>query len=78
MYHNGESESIIGEWMKLRDVREEVVLATKYSSAWRLTEQDTKIQSNYGGNNKKSMRAAFYSSLEKLQTKYVDVVRRRS
>ncbi|XXG99548.1 hypothetical protein Hte_005887 [Hypoxylon texense] len=73
VYQNGESETIIGEWMKERGNREEIVLATKYTSAWRLADPAAKIQSNFGGNNKKSMRAAFESSLQRLQTTYVDL-----
>lgn len=74
VYQNGESETIIGEWMKERDNREEIVLTTKYTSAWQLANPEAKIQSNFGGNNKKSMRAAFESSLQRLQTTYVDLV----
>ncbi|KAI0160093.1 putative aldo/keto reductase [Hypoxylon sp. FL1284] len=73
VYQNGESETIIGEWMKERGNREEIVLATKYTSAWQLANQKVKIQSNFGGNNKKSMRAAIEASLERLQTTYVDL-----
>ncbi|KAI4862865.1 putative aldo/keto reductase [Hypoxylon rubiginosum] len=73
VYQNGESETIIGEWMKERDNREEIVLTTKYTSAWQLANPEAKIQSNFGGNNKKSMRAAFESSLQRLQTTYVDL-----
>lgn len=75
VYQNGESETILGEWMKDRGNREEIVLATKYTSAWQLANPAVKIQSNFGGNNKKSMRAAFESSLQRLQTTYVDLVR---
>lgn len=65
---------IVGEWMKERSNREEIVLATKWTSAWQLANPTVKIQSNFGGNNKKSMRAAFESSLQRLQTAYVDLV----
>jgi aryl-alcohol dehydrogenase-like predicted oxidoreductase len=72
-YQNGESEAIIGEWMKTRDNREEIILATKYTSPWRLAEQDTRIQSNFGGNNKKSLTVAIEASLKNLQTSYIDL-----
>ena len=65
---------IIGEWMKARDNREEIIVATKYTSAWRLAEEDTKIQSNYGGNNKKSLAVSIETSLKRLQTSYIDLV----
>ncbi|RYP48893.1 hypothetical protein DL768_005317 [Monosporascus sp. mg162] len=73
VYQNGESELIIGDWMKERDNREEIVLATKYTSAWQLANPAVNIQSNFGGNNKKSMHAAIKSSLQRLQTTYVDL-----
>lgn len=58
----------------MRENREEIVLATKYSSAWQLANPKVKIQSNFGGNNKKSLLIAFESSLARLQTSYVDIV----
>lgn len=73
-YQGGESEAIIGEWIKTRDNREEIIVATKYTSAWRLGEEDTKIQSNYGGNNKKSLTISIEASLKALQTSYIDLV----
>lgn len=74
VYQHGESESIIGEWMKMRGNRDEIVLATKYSSAWQGANPKVKIQSNFGGNNKKSMLTAIEATLQRLQTKYVDIV----
>lgn len=73
-YQCGESEEIIGEWMKARNNREEIIVATKYTSAWQLHNQDTKIQSNYGGNNKKSLVLSLETSLRALQTSYIDLV----
>lgn len=73
-YQNGESETIVGEWMKARGNRAEIVLADKYTSTWQLAHQATKIQSNYGGNNKKALTVALEASLERLQTSYIDLV----
>lgn len=61
--------------MKSRGNRSEIVLATKYTSAWQLAHQGTKIQSNFGGNNKKALVVSIEASLEKLQTSYIDLVR---
>ncbi|KAI0838334.1 Aldo/keto reductase [Hypoxylon sp. FL0890] len=72
-YQNGESETILGEWMKTRGNRSEIVLATKYTSSWQLVHEATKIQSNYGGNNKKALTVAIDVSLERLQTSYIDL-----
>jgi aryl-alcohol dehydrogenase-like predicted oxidoreductase len=65
---------IIGEWMRERGNRSEIVLATKYTSAWQLAHEDTNIRSNFAGNNKRSLHVGVESSLEKLQTSYVDIV----
>ncbi|KAI2627709.1 Aldo/keto reductase [Hypoxylon sp. NC1633] len=72
-YQNGESETILGEWMKTRENRDEIVLATKYTTPYQLLHETTKIQSNYGGNNKKSLAVAIEASLERLQTSYIDL-----
>ncbi|KAI2631391.1 putative aldo/keto reductase [Hypomontagnella submonticulosa] len=73
IYQYGESEDILGAWMKERGNRDEIVLATKYTSPYQLGNSAIKIQSNFGGNNKKSMHTAFASSLKRLQTTYIDV-----
>lgn len=52
-----------------------MVIATKYTSAWRLAHESKEIQANYGGNNKKSLHVSLDASLRKLQTSYIDIVR---
>jgi aryl-alcohol dehydrogenase-like predicted oxidoreductase len=47
-YQDGESEEWLGEWLTSRNNRDEMVIATKFSSAYR-THQKEKIQSNLGG-----------------------------
>ncbi|KAF9995450.1 hypothetical protein BGZ80_001365 [Entomortierella chlamydospora] len=71
-YQNEESEKWLGEWMASRDNRDQIVLATKYSTSFKSHQQE-KIQSNYGGNGAKSMRISLEASLKKLQTSYVDL-----
>ncbi|KAM3071252.1 hypothetical protein ACMFMF_007725 [Clarireedia jacksonii] len=74
-YQNGQSETWIGEWMKARGNREQLVLATKYSTGFRNSHRTTEpIQSNYVGNSMKSMRASVEHSLTKLQTNYIDLL----
>ncbi|KAH8815506.1 NADP-dependent oxidoreductase domain-containing protein [Xylogone sp. PMI_703] len=73
-YQNGESEQWIGEWMKQRGNRDEMVIATKYTSAWRLANEGKEIQANYGGNNKKALHVSVEGSLRKLQTSYIDIL----
>lgn len=76
MYMAGESEQWLGEWMALRGVRDEMVVATKYTVPLRslATEPEGGILSNYGGTNKKSLRLSLEASLRSLQTEYVDIL----
>src|ERR1700726_829115 len=64
-YTNGTSESYIGEFMK--DHRQSVVMATKYSNA--APGKDP----NAAGNHRKSMVQAVEASLKRLQTDYIDL-----
>ncbi|KAI9045187.1 putative NAD(P)-linked oxidoreductase [Aspergillus affinis] len=71
VYQNGESEQWLGEWMSARQIRDQLVLATKYSNAYSGKPGD--IQANYLGNGTKSMRQSLEKSLQNLQTTYVDL-----
>ncbi|KAL5046753.1 hypothetical protein BDW71DRAFT_197404 [Aspergillus fruticulosus] len=71
-YQNEESEKWIGEWITKRQNRDELVLATKFSSSYK-SHENGRLQSNYGGNSAKSMRVSLDSSLQKLQTSYIDL-----
>lgn len=73
-YQDGESEQWIGEWMAIRDQRNEIVLATKYTNAWKSHLKDGVQQSNFGGNSRKSLHVSVEASLKKLQTDYIDLV----
>ena len=74
-YQSEQSETWIGEWMASRPgLRDEMVVATKYSFYFTTYKGHDKIlQSNFGGNNAKSMRLSLDASLKKLQTDYIDV-----
>lgn len=63
--------------MKKRGVRDQIVLATKYSSAFRAGHGDKEIIANTVGNGAKSLRVSLENSLRNLQTSYVDLVRPR-
>ncbi|PYH93411.1 sterigmatocystin biosynthesis dehydrogenase stcV [Aspergillus ellipticus CBS 707.79] len=74
-YQDEESEEWIGEWMKKRDNRDQMVVATKYTTGFRRAHTATEpIQSNYVGNSLKSMHASVNRSLKKLQTDYIDIL----
>src|SRR5712664_3185726 len=64
-YTNGTSESFLGEFMK--DHRQSVFLATKYSNAAPGNDP------NAAGNHRKSMIQALEASLKRLQTDYIDL-----
>jgi len=72
-YQNEESEEWVGEWMEKRGVRDEIVLATKYTSPYRLHKKN-EIQANYVGNNAKSLKVSVEASLRKLKTDYIDLL----
>jgi aryl-alcohol dehydrogenase-like predicted oxidoreductase len=74
MYMAGESETWLGEWMELRGVRDEMVVATKYTVPLKRAEDEGKILSNHGGNNKKSLRISLAGSLKRLRTDYADIL----
>lgn len=61
--------------MNKRGNRDEIVLATKYTTAYRAGYADTEIIANTTGNGIKSMRTSVEASLKKLQTDYIDIVR---
>jgi aryl-alcohol dehydrogenase-like predicted oxidoreductase len=64
-YTNGTSESFLGEFMK--DHRQRMVMATKYSNAAPGTDP------NAAGNHRKSMVQAAEASLKRLQSEYIDL-----
>lgn len=65
VYTNGSSERFVGEFIK--DDRESVVLATKYSNA------APGDDPNAAGNHRKSLVQAVEASLRRLQTDYIDL-----
>jgi aryl-alcohol dehydrogenase-like predicted oxidoreductase len=64
-YTHGTSETFLGEFMK--DHRQSVVIATKYSNA------EPGTDPNAAGNHRKSMMQAVDASLKRLQTDYIDL-----
>jgi aryl-alcohol dehydrogenase-like predicted oxidoreductase len=76
-YQAGESEQWIGEWMEERGVRDEMVLATKFTGM-QITEKEKEggkvIKSNYAGNSAKNMYTSLERSLAQLKTSYIDIV----
>jgi len=73
-YQNGESETWLGEWMTERGNRDEMVIATKFTSGYMAHLGSKMIQSNYGGSHTKALKLSVAYSLKKLQTDYIDVL----
>eukprot|EP00835_Amoeboradix_gromovi_P002099 NODE_111_length_19413_cov_0.323703.p7 type:complete len:242 gc:universal NODE_111_length_19413_cov_0.323703:14059-14784(+) len=67
LYTSGESEKIIGKFMKSHDNRDDIVLATKF------TGKVKKIASNHVGNGRKNLMRSLEESLERLQTDFIDL-----
>ncbi|KAF7533687.1 hypothetical protein G7054_g6867 [Neopestalotiopsis clavispora] len=73
-YQFEESEKWIGEWMKKRGVRDQMVIATKFTTNFHAGRGDSEIITNFTGNEAKSLHTSVRASLEKLQTDYIDLL----
>ncbi|KAJ7688300.1 NADP-dependent oxidoreductase domain-containing protein [Mycena rosella] len=73
-YQDESSESFIGEWAEKRNIRDQLVIATKYTSNFKARNPDIAKQVSYVGNNLKSMNISVEASLKKLRTTYIDIL----
>ncbi|EJU06549.1 aryl-alcohol dehydrogenase [Dacryopinax primogenitus] len=73
-YQDEQSEALLGEWMKARGNRDQIVLATKFTTCYVRGREDIKYYQNYGGNHAKSLHTSVRDSLAKLQTDYIDLL----
>ncbi|KAL1980700.1 hypothetical protein VTN96DRAFT_3617 [Rasamsonia emersonii] len=74
-YQAEQSEEWLGEWMEKRGNRDQMVIATKYTTGFRSAHRDEEpIQSNFVGNSVKSMHVSVNRSLKKLRTDYIDLL----
>ncbi|KAF5345751.1 hypothetical protein D9758_011895 [Tetrapyrgos nigripes] len=73
-YQEETSEQFIGEWMESRNNRDQIVLATKYTSCFKIMDPSITQTSNYIGNNTKSMHISLKHSLKNLKTDYIDIL----
>ena len=75
VYQLEQSEMAIGDWMEKHGVRDQMVIATKYTAGYRAYEREKEpIQSNFTGNSMKSMHVSVNASLKKLKTDYIDIL----
>ncbi|KAL8875249.1 MAG: hypothetical protein Q9198_006365 [Flavoplaca austrocitrina] len=72
-YQHEQSETWIGEWMASRKVRDEMVVATKFTTGVGFRE-GAGIKVNNQGNHSKSLKVSLNASLRKLQTDYIDLL----
>ncbi|KAK7040449.1 aryl-alcohol dehydrogenase [Favolaschia claudopus] len=73
-YQDGQSEEWIGEWAETRGCRDQVVIATKYTFPYMLSNPSIKSHELYLGNNAKSLKLSVEASLKKLRTDYIDIL----
>ncbi|KAK7451178.1 putative aryl-alcohol dehydrogenase aad14 [Stygiomarasmius scandens] len=72
-YQDESSEEFIGEWMESRKNRDQIVVATKYTTCFKVMDPEIQQTDNYVGNSTKSMIVSVRHSLKKLRTDYIDI-----
>ncbi|KAI0324621.1 Aldo/keto reductase [Cubamyces sp. BRFM 1775] len=73
-YQDESSEEFLGEWMELRGVRDQMVIATKYTTNFKRGATDIPQKTHYTGNNIKALHISVEASLKKLRTNYIDIL----
>ncbi|KAI0047895.1 Aldo/keto reductase [Auriscalpium vulgare] len=73
-YQDETSEAFIGEWMETRKIRDQIILATKYTSYYKHEDPAIKQKVNYVGNSAKALRVSVDASLAKLRSEYIDIL----
>lgn len=73
-YQDEESERWLGEWMASRKNRDQVVLATKFTTDYKSYEYGKGKIVNACGNHKRNLHMSLRDSLAKLQTDYIDIL----
>ncbi|KAI0709660.1 Aldo/keto reductase [Cerioporus squamosus] len=72
-YQDGSSEEFIGEWMGARGIRDQMIVATKYTTNFKRGRTDIKQQTSFTGNNMKALHISVEASLKRLRTDYIDI-----
>lgn len=73
-YQNEQSEAWIGEWMAQRNNRDQIVLATKFTTDYRSHALGKGHAPNACGNHKRSLHMSVRDSLRKMQTDWLDIL----
>jgi len=73
-YQDETSEEFIGEWAEKRGIRDQLVIATKYTTNYKRGQDQITHKVNYTGNHAKSLKVSVEASLKKLRTSYIDIL----
>jgi aryl-alcohol dehydrogenase-like predicted oxidoreductase len=73
-YQDESSEMFIGEWAEKRGIRDQLFIATKYTTNYKSRDPNVQQKVLYVGNNAKTMYMSVEASLKKLRTKYIDLL----
>ncbi|KAH7925891.1 Aldo/keto reductase [Leucogyrophana mollusca] len=73
-YQDQTSEQFIGEWAESRGIRDQLVIATKYTTNYQRGQDNIKQKILFTGNNVKSMHMSVEVSLKNLRTTYIDIL----
>ncbi|KAK0455249.1 NADP-dependent oxidoreductase domain-containing protein [Desarmillaria tabescens] len=63
-----------GEWAEKRGIRDQLVIATKYTANYQRGDDSIAQKVNYVGNSSKSLHLSVEASLRKLRTSYIDIL----
>ncbi|CAA7268843.1 unnamed protein product [Cyclocybe aegerita] len=73
LYQEETSEMFIGEWAEKRGIRDQLFIATKYTTNYK-SRQPVAQQMFYVGNSNKALHISVEESLKKLRTTYIDLL----
>ncbi|KAL2217441.1 putative aryl-alcohol dehydrogenase Aad14 [Thermoascus aurantiacus ATCC 26904] len=73
-YQYEQSEEWIGEWMATRKNRDQLVIATKFTTDYKWQELGRGKAVNHCGNHRRSLHMSVRDSLKKLQTDWIDIL----
>ena len=73
-YQNEQSEQWIGEWMAKRKNRDQLVLATKFTTDYKSYALGKGHAPNHCGNHRRSLHMSVRDSLAKLGTDWIDIL----
>ncbi|KAL5361040.1 NADP-dependent oxidoreductase domain-containing protein [Aspergillus floccosus] len=73
-YQDEQSETWLGEWMAARQNRDQIVLATKFTTYYKGHALGKGKAPNHSGNHRRSLHMSVRDSLKKLQTDYIDIL----